>query len=78
MFQVFLETWFQFQYLYFLDILLSFQKLSVYYINIIVLEMIFYLMVFIVLIYKTMPLIVKYMFTIKRCVINEDSSMLRH
>jgi hypothetical protein len=60
----FLETWFQFQNLYLLNIPLSFQKLLVYFINLIVLEMIFYLMVFTTLVYKTILLIVQCMFTL--------------
>lgn len=78
MFQVFLETWFQFQNLYLLNIPLSFQKLLVYFINLIVLEMIFYLMVCTTLVYKTILLIVQCMFTLalKIYIINEDSSII--
>ena len=47
------------------DVLLRFQKLSFYFINLIVLKMIFYLMVSITLIYKTMSFIVQYVFTLE-------------
>jgi hypothetical protein len=47
------------------DVLLRFQKLSFYFINLIVLKMIFCLMVSITLIYKTMSFIVQYVFTLE-------------
>ena len=61
----FLETWFQFQDLYLLDIPLNFQKhSSVYFINLIMLGIIFCLMIFTALIYKTMSLMIQCMFTL--------------
>ena len=50
--------------MYILDIPLSFKKLSVYFIYLIVLVMTFFLMVFIALIYKTIPFIVQCMFAL--------------